>query len=132
MVNQKQVPQDQNKNTDQSKGLVEIIYYTDTLCCWSWAFEPQWRRLQYELQEKLSVRYCLGGLIANWKNFNDDVNSISRPFQMGPLWAQAQSVSGMPMQDLVWVNDPPATSYPACIAVKCASMQSRYAGERFL
>jgi putative protein-disulfide isomerase len=132
MVNQKQVLQDQNKNIDQSKGLVEIIYYTDPLCCWSWAFEPQWRRLQYELRENVSVRYCMGGLISNWKNFNDDVNSISRPFQMGSLWAQAQSVSGMRMQDRVWLNDPPATSYLACIAVKCAFMQSRYAGEKFL
>ncbi|HWH62884.1 MAG TPA: DsbA family protein [Ginsengibacter sp.] len=132
MVNQKQAPLDQNKNIDQSKDLVEITYYTDPLCCWSWAFEPQWRRLQYELRGKLSVRYCMGGLIADWKNFNDEVNSISRPFQMGSLWAQAQNVSGMPIQDLIWINDPPATSYPACIAVKCAGIQSRYAEQKFL
>ena len=74
----------------------------------------------------------MGGLIANWKNYNDEVNSISRPFQMGPLWSQAHHVSGMPIHDLVWINDPPATSYPACVAVKCAAMQSRAAEEKFL
>ena len=25
---------------------LSIEYYTDPLCCWSWAFEPQWRRLR--------------------------------------------------------------------------------------
>jgi len=83
MVNQKQVLQDRDKNIQQNEGRVEIVYYTDPLCCWSWAFEPQWRRLQYKLRDKLSVRYCMGGLIADWKNFNDEVNSINRPAQMG-------------------------------------------------
>ena len=53
---------------------LEIIYYTDPLCCWSWAFEPQWRRLLFELKDKISYRYCMGGLLPRWKNYNDSVN----------------------------------------------------------
>jgi predicted DsbA family dithiol-disulfide isomerase len=32
----------------------------------------------------------------------------------------------------IWVEDPPASSYPACIAVKCAAFQSPTTGRLFL
>jgi predicted DsbA family dithiol-disulfide isomerase len=44
----------------------------------------------------------------------------------------AQQISGMPMNTTLWIHDPPASSYPACIAVKCATLQSDSAGERYL
>ena len=66
----------------------------------------------------------MGGLLPGWKNFNDTVNSVTRPIQMGPVWMHASQMSGMPMDQNVWVKDPPQSSYPACIAVKCAEFQS--------
>ena len=111
---------------------LEIIYYTDPLCCWSWAFEPQWRRLLFELKDKISYRYCMGGLLPRWKNYNDSVNSVTRPIQMGPVWMHAKQLSGMPIEYNIWMLDPPSSSYPACIAVKCAAMQSRQAEENYL
>jgi putative protein-disulfide isomerase len=119
--------------TDESKaGLVDIIYYTDPLCCWSWAFEPQWRRLLYEYEGQLSYRYCMSGLLPSWNNYNDSVNNVTRPIQMGPVWMHAQQLSGMPIQHTVWMKDPPSSSYLACIAVKCAALQSSRAGEMYL
>jgi predicted DsbA family dithiol-disulfide isomerase len=44
----------------------------------------------------------------------------------------AQQISGMPMNNLIWMKDPPASSYPACIAVKSAALQSEEAGKRYL
>ncbi|HKH61473.1 MAG TPA: DsbA family protein [Flavitalea sp.] len=111
---------------------VDITYYTDPLCCWSWAFEPQWRKLLFEYGDKISYRYCMGGLLPGWKNFHDPVNSVSRPIQMGPVWMHAAQLSGMPIQHNIWMKDPPASSYPACIAVKCAGLQSFHAGDRCL
>lgn len=111
---------------------VEITYYTDPLCCWSWALEPQWRRFRFEYKDHISWRYCMGGLIPGWKNFTDPIHSISRPAQMGPLWMEAAHLSGMPINNKVWAFAPPASSYPACIAVKCAQEQSFLAGEHYL
>jgi putative protein-disulfide isomerase len=111
---------------------VEIIYYTDPLCCWSWALEPQWRKLRYEFAGKIKWQYVMGGLLPSWKNYNDEVNSVSRPIQMGPIWMQVNHVSGMPIPNKIWMVDPPASSYPACIAVKCAQLQSSEAGEIYL
>lgn len=111
---------------------MEVEYYTDPLCCWSWAFEPQWRRLRFEYSGKVKWRYIMGGLIANWDSFNDPMNSVNRPLQMGPLWLEVKYKSGMPIQDKVWYQNPPKSSYPACIAVKAAEMQSPTAAEVYL
>jgi putative protein-disulfide isomerase len=109
-----------------------ITYYTDPLCCWSWGFEPQWRRLLFEYQGSIQHRYCMGGLLPGWKNYHDPINNVSRPIQMGPVWMHAKELSGMTMQQNIWMRDPPSSSYPACIAVKCAFMQSDESGEIYL
>lgn len=111
---------------------VDIVYYTDPLCCWSWAMEPAWRKLQYEFDGHLAVRYCMGGLLPGWQNFHDTLHSISRPIQMGPVWMEAGYKSGMPVNTTIWIKDPPASSYLSCIAVKCAELQSEEAGALYL
>jgi putative protein-disulfide isomerase len=111
---------------------VSVTYFTDPLCCYSWAMEPQWRRLQYEYEGSMQVQYIMGGLLPDWTSFQDTVNNISRPAQMGPLWMQASQVTGMPMNSAIWHTNPPLSSYPACIAVKCAQLQSAIAGARYL
>lgn len=116
----------------QDTGSVEIQFYTDPLCCWSWAFEPQWRRLRYEYSGKIKWRYRMAGLLPNWQTYQDPLNSVAKPIQMGPVWMEAKHLSGMPMEDKVWYNDPPASSYPACISVKCAGLQSPAAAEMYL
>jgi predicted DsbA family dithiol-disulfide isomerase len=115
----------------QSADRLEVIYYTDPLCCWSWAMEPQLRKLKFEFND-IAWRTCMGGLLPGWGNYNDEVNCVTRPIQMGPVWMHAQQLSGMPMNTLLWIHDPPASSYPACIAVKSATLQSPEAGERYL
>jgi predicted DsbA family dithiol-disulfide isomerase len=74
----------------------------------------------------------MGGLIESWNSFNDGLNSISKPIQMGPLWMQASHISGVPMNSNIWVTDPPASSYLACVAVKCVFLQSFAWGEAYL
>jgi predicted DsbA family dithiol-disulfide isomerase len=51
---------------------------------------------------------------------------------MGPVWMHAKQLSGMPIEQNIWISDPPSSSYPACIAVKCAALQSLRAEEHFL
>jgi putative protein-disulfide isomerase len=104
---------------------IDITFYTDPLCCWTWAMQPQWKKLLNELQNvNPSVRYKMGGLLPSWNHFNDNVNSIQKPVQMGPEWMHARAVSGAEINDRIWMTDPPASSFPASIAVKCAGFQS--------
>lgn len=111
------------QNSDNS-GIIKITYYTDPLCCWSWGFEPQWRRLRFEFRNQISWKYVMGGLIPNWERYNDPMNSISKPLQMGPLWREVYYTTGMNVNDSIWFKDPPQSSFPSCIAVKGAGIQS--------
>jgi len=128
-----QIAKQKNKYSKSSTAdQLEIIYFTDPLCCWSWAMEPQLRKIQYEYNGQIKWRYCMGGMLPGWNNYHDEINSVSRPLQMGPVWMHAQYVSGMPMDANIWMKDAPASSYPACIAFKNVSMQSEEAGIRYL
>ncbi|GAA0548382.1 DsbA family protein [Chitinophaga japonensis] len=121
-----------HSHAQQQTGQLEVVYYTDPLCCWSWAFEPAWQQLLREYEGRISWRYCMGGLLADWKAYHDTMNAVSKPLQMGPLWMQARQVSGQPLNDRIWFLDPPASSYPACLAVKCAGLQSARAEHLYL
>jgi len=111
---------------------IKITYYTDPLCCWSWALEPQWRKLLQAYEGQLEVSYKMGGLLKDWNSFQDPMNVVSKPIQMGPVWMEAKYISGVPIQDSIWIHDAPSSSYPACIAVKSASLQSKWAEEALL
>ncbi|HYC27745.1 MAG TPA: DsbA family protein, partial [Chitinophagaceae bacterium] len=117
---------------EQADQEIEITIYTDPLCCWSWAFEPQLQQLQKDLGGKATWQYRMGGLLPSWENFHDEVNAVTRPVQMGPVWMHAGQIAGLPIQHQLWMRDPPASSYPACIAVKCAQLQSAALGELML
>src|SRR5436190_8530475 len=103
---------------------IEITIFTDPLCCWSWAFEPQLQHLKMILAGQAEWQYRMAGLLPSWNNFQDNVNAVSRPIQMGPVWMHAGQIAQKPICHRLWIDDPPASSYPACIAVKCTQLQS--------
>lgn len=114
----------ENPNNEWKKDRLIVHYYTDPLCCWSWAFEKTWQQFQEEFGDKISVQYILCGMIPDWNTYSDPMNNVSRPLQMGPVWMHASQVSHTPIDYAIWHEDPPASSYPSCIAVKCAALQS--------
>lgn len=121
-----------SNNTVADIGSLVITYYTDPLCSWSWAFEPVWEQLLAEWGDRISYRYCMGGMLSSWNEYNDALRSVSRPQQMGPVWAEVKHTTGRHLDDKIWFKDPPASSYPACMAVKCAGQQSAAAGHAYL
>jgi putative protein-disulfide isomerase len=125
-------PFSKDKTTNKVTDQVALVCYTDPLCCWSWGMQPQLQRLLEEFPGRITVEYCMGGLIPSWEEFSDPLNSIQNPSQMGPMWMQAGHLTGRPIDDMVWISDPPSSSYPACIAVKTAQMQSPEAGKQLL
>ncbi|HEY9877451.1 MAG TPA: DsbA family protein [Leptolyngbyaceae cyanobacterium] len=127
-----QSPSQPEEILPSSSPRVQITYYTDPLCSWSWGLEPQWRRLRYEFGSQIGWRYAMGGLLPDWQKFSDPINDISRPGQMAPQWIQIRQLVGMPTDEGIWREDPPASSYPACIAVKAAERQGSLAAEAYL
>lgn len=94
--------------------------------------EPQLRKLRFLLKDRLHLNYVMGGLLSEWKNFNDQMNDIARPAQLGPLWMQARNMSGQPIEENIWISNPVDTSFLACMAVKAAALQSKVAEEAML
>jgi predicted DsbA family dithiol-disulfide isomerase len=92
---------------------VATLYYTDPACPWSWAFEPSFRRLRWELADELEIEYVMCGM----RRELDDGSSLA----LQALEASAES--GLPVDARLWLDDPPDSSHPACIAVKAAAEQ---------
>lgn len=111
---------------------LSFTVYTDPLCCWSWAFEPELVKIKEALSGKATWVTCMGGLIPSWNNYHDEVNSVTKPIQMGPVWMHAAQVANTTINHALWIKDPPLSSYPPCIAVKSAQLISERLGEALL
>jgi len=118
--------------SEHQAGRVKIVFYTDPLCCWSWAFQPHWQRFTEAFNDRISYTYCMAGMIPDWNKYNDPFTAVSRPAQMGPIWMEARHLTGAEINDMVWAENPPSSSYPACIAVKTAALQGFEASEIYL
>lgn len=113
-------------------SVVEATYFTDPLCSWSWALEPERRRVAAEFGAAIHWRTVMGGMISDWLSYSDPLNAVSRPAQMGPQWLHVKQLTGAPIDERIWAEDPPSSSYPACLAVKAAQLQGKAAGDAYL
>ncbi|WP_125722008.1 DsbA family protein [Flavobacterium ustbae] len=101
---------------------VKIIYYTDPICSSCWGIEPQLRKLKLEYGDYFEIDYRMGGLLPDW-SYNS--GGISKPSDVAHHWDEASLYYEMPIDGNVWIEDPLDSSYPSCIAMKAAQMQSK-------
>src|SRR4051812_21150284 len=94
-------------SVDANVPHLEVTCYTDPLCPWSWAMEPQWRRFRSEYGVQLDWRNVMGGMIADWPSYNDALNSIHNPAQMAAHWYHIRQLTGAPFDETLWSDDPP-------------------------
>jgi len=113
------------ENTANIEDPIEVVVYTDPLCCWSAGLQPHINKLREDIEAPIQFRYCLAGMISDWNSFSDPMNSVTKPAQMGPVWMEAKYITGAEVDDSIWVTDPPSSSLPACIAAKTAGLQSK-------
>lgn len=94
-------------------AVVRTLYYTDPLCPWSWAFEPSFRRLQWDFNGELEYDFVMSGMR----------RELEDPEQIALQALEASAQSGMPVDARIWLTDPPTSSHAACIAVRSAAEQ---------
>lgn len=116
---------------------VQVRYYTDPACSWSWGAEPALRRLMWEFDGQLDFAWVMGGLARRYgSDYRDDEGSIgSGPDCFADLmahWLNVTAETGMPCDPRVWTSNPIASTYPVCIAVKAAGEQGWEAGYRYM
>ena len=108
---------------------VKIIYYTDPICSSCWGIEPQLRKLKLEYGDYFEIDYRMGGLLPDW-SYNS--GGISKPSDVAHHWDEASLYYEMPIDGNVWIEDPLDSSYPSCIAMKAAQIQSKEKAVKFM
>jgi predicted DsbA family dithiol-disulfide isomerase len=89
--------------------------FTDPYCAWSWATEPQLRRLQVEFGAGLGFTFVIVGL----KRTIEPADAAALAYDV----AEASAESGMPADPRVFLRDPPSSTHPAGLAVAAVSEQ---------
>jgi putative protein-disulfide isomerase len=116
---------------------VEVRYYTDPACSWSWGSEPKLRRLMWEFGDQLGFVWVLGGLAREYgPDYRDEEGGIGQgPACFADLmahWLDVEAVTAMPIDARLWTQNPISSTYPACQAVKAAAEQGPDAAYRYL
>jgi predicted DsbA family dithiol-disulfide isomerase len=91
---------------------VHVLYVTDPLCPRSWGLEPRVRRIEAEFGDEVTITYVMGG---RWREI--------APSQALAEVLDVAAETGMPVDPRLWLDAPPKSSYPACLAVKAAAEQ---------
>ena len=94
---------------------VSVTVLTDPYCPWSWATEPQLRRLQVEFGVALRFTFVIVGL----KRTIEPADAAALAYDT----ADASAESGMPADPRVFLRDPPSSTHPAGLAVAAVSEQ---------
>ena len=103
---------------------IELRIYTDPACEWSWAAEPRLRRLLLELGDQVRVRWVMAGIARTLEPADHQ--------RLLASWLEVAAQSGMPLDPRLWLENPIASSYPACQAVIAAREQGPEAAGRYL
>ncbi|MBV9312016.1 MAG: DsbA family protein [Solirubrobacterales bacterium] len=94
-------------------AVVRVSYYTDPACPWSWALEPALRKLLVTFGENLELTYVMAGMASEF----GDAKGLAEET------LEASASTAMPVDARIWFQNPPRSSYPACIAVIAAAEQ---------
>jgi putative protein-disulfide isomerase len=116
---------------------VQVRYYSDPACSWSWAAEPTLRRLMWEFDGELEFAWVMGGLARRYgRDYRDEEGKIGSGSDcfadLISHWLQVAVEGLMPTDPRIWTEAPLTSTYPACQAVKAASEQGWEAGYRYL
>ncbi|RKZ81479.1 MAG: hypothetical protein DRR19_22225 [Candidatus Parabeggiatoa sp. nov. 1] len=119
------------------KSYLEIVSFTDPYCTWCWGSEPILRQIQENYGEQIRIRFVMGGLVADIRQFNDPGAGIGGEQwykQVAEHWAEASRRHKMPVDEQVFfdIKDDIFSTHPACIAFEAAQFQSAVLGKRYL
>jgi putative protein-disulfide isomerase len=95
---------------------VQATVLTDPYCPWSWAAEPQLRRLQVEFGDSVAITFVIVGLHRRIEPADAAA--------LGLATVDAAAESGMPADPRVFLVDPPSSTHPAGLAIAAVAEQA--------
>lgn len=122
-----------------SSNHLEIIAFTDPVCTWCWGSEPVLRKLEMVYGEQIKIRYVMGGLVENIRNFYDSANNIGGDpeqvnGQVARHWLEASERHGMPVriEGFRLFSPDVLSTYPQNIAFKAVELTDADKASAFL
>jgi predicted DsbA family dithiol-disulfide isomerase len=103
---------------------VQLRFYTDPACPWSWNAEPALRRVMWEFEDEVEFVWVMGGLARSYAHAD--------LFEIVSIWLEDSDAGGMPCDPRIWKKNPLESTYPACRAAKAATEQGPDAAYRYL
>lgn len=123
----------------EERKIVEIIEFTDPVCTWCWGSEPLLRMLETRYGDQINVKYIMGGLVKDIREFYDSSNDIGRDpersnKQIVKHWLEASERHGMPVRSEGFhlFSDEYPSTYPQNVAYKAAQMENQALADKFL
>ncbi len=121
------------------KKIIEIIEFTDPVCTWCWGSEPIIRKLETRFDGDINIKYVMGGLVKDIREFYDSYNGIGKDpelsnFNIAKHWLEASNRHGMPVMTegfCLFTDEFPST-YPQNIAYKAAQMENEELANKLL
>lgn len=98
-----------------------IDYYCDPLNPWGWVLEPDRRRLAVAFPD-VEWRTRPAGMVESWEAYEGPEIEGGRQ-GMPATCARLSERYGMPIDEFLWFDDPPSSSWPACRAISAAGLQ---------
>jgi predicted DsbA family dithiol-disulfide isomerase len=116
---------------------IQVRFYSDPACPWSWGAEPSLRRLMWEFAGELEFVWVMGGLARRYgPTYRDSQGRIGEGSDcfadLISHWLEVAAETRMPVDPRIWTESPLTSTYPACQAVKAAAEQGSEAGYRYL
>jgi putative protein-disulfide isomerase len=101
---------------------VEVRYYSDPACTWSWAAETALRRLMFEFDGELSFVWAMGGLARHFGSaYRDSEAQVgSGPDCFADLmshWLNVAGRTGMPCDPRLWTEMPISSTFPSAVFI---------------
>jgi 2-polyprenyl-6-methoxyphenol hydroxylase-like FAD-dependent oxidoreductase/predicted DsbA family dithiol-disulfide isomerase len=105
---------------------IQVLYFTDPICSTCWVIQPVLRKLELEYGDQINIKYCMGGLLPSWQEYNKPKKKklISTVSEAAKHWDEVCAFYEMPGDGTIWNEDPMTSSYPPSIAFKAAQMQN--------
>ena len=114
----------------EAGGAVAVTYYTDPGCSWAWGTEPKVRKLIWEVGDRLSWRYVMGGLVGDMSVYAPSLSGEEGGAALAAYWRNVATHTGMPAP--ATLSRPYRSTGPACLAAKAAEGQGQAVALRLL
>ena len=113
----------------EAPARIQVFWYTDPINVWCWGCEPAIRRLQVRYADAVQVSTVMGGLFEDFGPVRENWARMSGGRWQDSVVAFLNAVAAhhrMPMDvpRMMGAIDGLQSTWPSCIAVKAASLQS--------